>query len=333
MKTILLDDPQQWPPECWQVYRHEWDSLRPMSWWQEEADACCLLEDNQQLQAFCALWWKKVPPHPGWRPGTIGYFEARDGEAAGRLLHFALSELALRGCDYAIGPMHGNTWRRYRFVVDGFSEPPFLMEPWNPPEYPGYFEKAGFVPLGTYQSVLVTDLENELDGLAALEGRLNRQGFLLRQLDPAHFERDLRLIYDLSLDRFRHNYLYTDLGFAPFLRMYQSFRDRIRPEFVFLAEKGGRLAGFSFAIPDYLRLAAGHPLDTLVLKTAAVAEDCLRQGLGACLILRSHQAARAAGLRRCLHALSKTDNPVTRLSNRLGQVYRRYALYGRSLQA
>ncbi len=331
MKTTLIDDPHQLPPERWQTLRHPWECLRLMPWWQEEADSCCLCEEHQELRAFCALWWKKVPPFPGRRPGTIGYFEAQDEAAALHLLFFACTQLARRGCDYAIGPMHGNTWRRYRFVVEGFTEPPFLLEPWNPPEYPGYFEKAGFAPIGNYQSVLVTDLANELDNLSALEGRLRRQGYHIRLLDPDHFERDLRLIYDLSLDRFRHNYLYTDLDFASFLRLYLPYRDRIHPEYVYLAERGGRLAGFSFAIPDYLRLATGRPLDTLVLKTVAVAEDCLRQGLGACLILRSHHAARAAGLCRCLHALSKIDNPVTRLSNRLGCIYRRYSLYGCSL--
>jgi hypothetical protein len=285
-------------------------------------------------QARCSWWLDTAPPLAGERPGVIGHFAATDADAARAVLDRACDELARRGASLAVGPMDGNTWRRYRWVVDSApDEPPFLLEPCNPPAYPGWWRAAGFATLATYQSALVTRLDTRDPRLDRVRERLAADGVAIRTLDPAaaRFESELRALHALSLVSFAHNYLYTPLPEADFVAQYLPYREKIRPEFVFIAEHHGRCVGYMFSLPDLLRPARGLPADTLVLKTAAILPRRAYAGLGGLLAEMTHHAARAAGLTRVIHALALEDNPVTNITARHGGVMRGYALFARRL--
>ena len=84
---------------------------------------------GDRLGARCSLWWTGPPPLEHHRLGVIGHYAADDDGAARRLLDAAAGRLAEAGCTLAVGPMDGNTWRRYRFIVERGAEPPFFLEP------------------------------------------------------------------------------------------------------------------------------------------------------------------------------------------------------------
>lgn len=288
--------------------------------------------------ARCSWWLDAAPPLAGERPGVLGHFAATSPEAAHAVLDRACSELVARGATLALGPMDGNTWRRYRWVIDSApDEPPFLMEPTNTPAYPAWWSAAAFSPLATYQSALVTRLDTTDPRLERVRERLARDGITIRtlpatpDLTPARFEAELRALHAVSLVSFAHNYLYTPLSAEDFVAQYLPYREKIRPEFVFIAEHAGRCVGYMFSLPDYLRPARGLPLDTLILKTAAILPGRAYAGLGALLAEKTHHAARAAGFTRVIHALALEDNPVTNITARHGTVIRRYALFARRL--
>lgn len=288
--------------------------------------------------ARCSWWIDAAPPLAGERPGVIGHFAATSAEAARAVLDRACAELAARGATVAIGPMDGNTWRRYRWVIDGApDEPPFLMEPWNPPAYPAWWTEAGFSRLASYQSALVTRLDVVDPRLVRVRERLAADGVVIRTLQadvsPERFTAELRSLHAVSLVSFAHNYLYTPLPEADFVAQYLPYREKIRPEFVFVAEQAGRCVGYMFSLPDFARAATGRPLDTLILKTAAILPRRAYAGLGALLAEMTHHAARAAGFTRVIHALALEDNPVTNITARHGSVMRRYALFARRLHA
>jgi len=48
-------------------------------------------------------------------------------------------------------------------------------------------------------------------------------------------------------------------------------KSTIRPEFVFIAEKAGRVIGLLFAMPDINQQLRGESVDTLIFKTLAIA--------------------------------------------------------------
>lgn len=283
--------------------------------------------------ARASLWWTRIPPLPGKRAGILGHFAALDAAGAGEVLAAACDELRRHGCDIAIGPMDGNTWRRYRLLTDRGTEPTFFLEPDNPNEWPGFFEQAGFSPLAMYFSALNRDLSVVDQRMPDRLKRLENAGVKLRQLDRSRFTAELRRIYAVSRESFQSNFLYTPVDEIEFLAQYEPIKAHIVPELVLLAEQAdtGAPVGFAFAIPDLAQARRRLPVDTIVLKTLAVLPSHASVGLGGGLMSACQQAARTLGYRRVIHALMHENNRSLELSRRYAQPFRRYTLYSRAL--
>lgn len=280
----------------------------------------------------CSLWRTTVPPFPGEKLGVIGHFQAAHQEAGASILREAVLRLRDQGCTLAVGPMDGNTWRRYRVLTERGEEPSFFMEPDNPDWWAQSFEQAGFSPLATYSSSLVEDLTKRDPRAQRAHERLVKEGIQIRHLDKDQFEADLRRIYEVSVVSFTGNYLYTEISEDAFLAQYLPYKDKIRPELVYLAEDEGRPVGYLFAIPDYAEAQRGERLRTVIGKTLAVLPGRRYGGLGVVLAGLLHESASSLGFGRLIHALQHEGNGVRNMSEFFGRVMRRYTLYSRRLE-
>jgi len=229
--------------------------------------------------------------------------------------------------------MDGNTWRKYRFVTDPGTEPPFFLEAWNSAAYPEWWRRCGFTELATYSSAAVSDLSVRDERVGRTKTRLLGGGVALRPLNPADFAAELARIYEVSVVSFQQNYLYTPLPLAAFTAQYEQIRARVRPDLVILAEHEGRPVGYVFAIPDLAQAARGEQVTTVVLKTLAVLPGRAYMGLGAVLTDELHQAARRAGYARAIHAYMHESNKSRNLSAHYGSSIRRYTLFQKRLVA
>lgn len=283
---------------------------------------------NGEVVARTSLWWKETPALDGARVGAIGHYSDASAEAAKVLLDAVCERLRSEGCGLAVGPMDGNTWRRYRFITERGAEAAFLMEPDNADDAPSRWVAAGFASLAEYFSALNDDLEYEDAQVTRAGERLMRGGVAVRALDAARFDEELRRIYEVSVAAFPENFLYTPLPEAEFVVQYAAVRERVRPELVLLAEHEGRAVGYVFAVPDWLR---GSGTDTVIVKTVAVLPGRAFAGLGTWLVALAQIAARKLGYRRAIHALMHESNNSRNLSARYAKPFRRYTLYSRSL--
>lgn len=298
--------------------------------------------------ARCSLWWTDTPaeqPHDVWsqwrqvhpktpvpnKLGFIGHFACQDSQSAHEILTHALHELATHDCTTAIGPLDGNTWHRYRLLTERGSEPLFLLEPDNPNEWPRFWTDAGFAPLATYCSALNTNLAQTDPRLPQIAGRLTADDVQLRHVHMDRFVDELRELHRLSLVSFRDNFLYAPISEADFLAQYHGAQAMLRPELVLVAEHDARPIGFLFALPDLLQAKRGQTIDTVILKTLAVHPDFGGRGLGTLLMARVHEAARALGFRRAIHALFHEANRSGKISRHTAVVIRRYTLFAKSI--
>lgn len=281
--------------------------------------------------AAALLWWKQVPLLPGEKLGVIGGFQAADEGAAKEVLAQALAILRAQGCTLAVGPMDGNTWRRYRLVTEAGDEPPFFLEPANPPQWSGWWQAAGFGPLAQYFSAATDDLEPRDPRLADVAARVREAGIVLRPLDQSQFEVELDRIYDVSVVSFQENYLYTPLPRADFVGQYRAVRTLVRPELVCLAERVGKTVGYMFAVPDQAQMQRGEPVTNVIMKTIAVLPECGGMGLGGLMFAEVHAAARRLGFKRAIHALMHETNQSRNLSAHYARTIRRYTLFARRL--
>jgi len=294
-------------------------------------DAHWIVADGSQLLARCSLWWRSTPGYNGRRTGIIGHYAARDEPSATMLLEHACQQLKEEGCEYAIGPMDGNTWRGYRLVIDAGTQPPFFLEPHTPLNWPAHWQAAGFTPVAEYSSHLNTNLGYQDPRLEHVAQRMEQQNIRIRPLDIDDYEFELQRVFELSCISFRPNFLYTPLPQNEFIQMYSRLRPYIRPELVLLAEQDGKLVGFLFALPDWLQAQRGKEIDTAIIKTAAVLPGRAYAGLGNLLAAHCHGAARELGYTRAIHALMHDANHSRNVSSHYAYIMRRYALFGREI--
>jgi GNAT superfamily N-acetyltransferase len=228
--------------------------------------------------------------------------------------------------------MDGNTWRKYRFVVDKGREPAFFLDVDNPDEWPEHFRRGGFGPIAEYFSTLVEDISSQDPRVTRVRERLNGLGVRVRSLDPARMDEELRAIHALSGVSFRDAFMYSPIGEDAFVSLYRPLLPRVDPRLVLMAEHEGTLAGCVFAVPDLNEAARGTRPRTLIVKTLAVLPDRMYAGLGALLLARVHQNGLDIGLDRAIHALMFGSNVSRALSGHWnGRQIRRYELFAKEL--
>jgi len=296
-------------------------------------DRSLLLVNRGSLVARCGCWWTDTARLEDRPLGVIGHYAAADARAGDALLSRACDLLREYGATIAVGPMDGTTWRRYRFLVERGTEPPFFLEPDNPDHWPGHWTAAGFAPLAKYTSAMNDDLHVEDRRAAAMLDRLRAAGIGIRSLDMSRVDTELRRIFTLSLSAFSRNFLYTPITWAEFLTQYQAVLPYVRPELVLAAEQGDELVGFLFALPDLLQARRGGAIDTIVIKTLAVDPSVGGMGLGGALIGLAQRKAGELGFRRAIHALMHETNLSQKISHRSARTIRRYALLSKRLAA
>lgn len=281
--------------------------------------------------ARLSLWWKNTPQQGAHRLGLVGHYAALSDDAAAALLATACDRLREQGCTRAVGPLDGNTWRRYRFVIERGTEPMFFLDIDQPDAWPRQFVDAGFYELARYTSSINPDLGRRHEREAEWAGRVRDQGITLRPLDTARAERDLKNVFAVSSAAFAQNFLYTPIDEESFLRMYRSMIARVRPELVLLAERGADTVGFVFCVPDLLQEQRPGGIDTVVLKSFAVHPQAMKCGLGSHLAASAQRAAQELGYRRLIYAFMHEANPSVLISAHFGPAIRQYALYGKEI--
>lgn len=290
-----------------------------------------LLDAHDVLAARCSLWWKQVPQYPPHRLGVIGHYAAANALQGIDLLKQACGRLAASGCTLVVGPMDGNTWRRYRFITERGSEPAFFLEPDNPDDWPRHFEAADFSPLATYISALDSNLAQPDARIAAGMEQIAAAGISVRHANSARMEDELRRVYEMSLASFQKNFLYTPIEEAEFLVQYRKVLPYVRPELLLLAERDDQPVGFLFALPDVLKPQRQEPNDTVIIKTVAVVPQFSGMRLGSLLVARAQQIAHELGFKRAIHALMHESNRSRNISQHTAFHMRRYTLFSRQL--
>jgi GNAT superfamily N-acetyltransferase len=280
--------------------------------------------------------------------GLLGFFEAMDEpegkEGALALLAEGIRWLRETGAGQIVGPMDGDTWHRHRLNVGPFDDPPFLLEPYNPPSYPEIWEEAGFQVLASYFSKQV-DPAAVVAHLQPRAAAARSAGYRLRRLDMGRFAEELRLLYRLSRTIFAENLLYTEIPEEDFLALYAGSRGLLDPDLIlFAGSPQGEDVGFLFAYPDHFRAVAAMrgsrgllaklrflrhraEAEAVSFKTLGVLPEHRRAGIAALLMHEGHLRAQGKGYSLVNHCLFREGNPSGDLDGGAGRVLRRYHLY------
>jgi len=283
-------------------------------------------------QGYCSLWWKsQIHSDQYTQLGFIGQFSAANKTAALELLDQAQHYLSRQGCTEVIGPIDGNTWKPYRLCTWSDGSAPFLLEPQNPKHWPDWWQCAGFTNWQSYNSSICPLADSSDPRLDRAKLRLQNNGIHWRTIDADTFEQDLKLIYKLSLCAFSSNVLYSPISEKEFLQQYLPYKAQLDPDYMLIAfNDDEHCCGFIFAMPDYLQLQRGEPLNRLIIKTLAVDPQRQCAGLGMVLVQEVQNRAMKNGLEQVIHALMHDQNNSSNIGKH-NHVMRRYTLYKKTL--
>jgi GNAT superfamily N-acetyltransferase len=193
--------------------------------------------------------------------GLFGYFECtHDAAAATLLLDAARAWLRQRGMHVMRGPWTFVS-QEWAMVVDGFSPPPVVMAPYNPPFYNDFLREFGLAKAKDLLCWLVSAAEGyEIPNriLQVTDSVAKRYGIRIRPLDMRHFDDEVRLIEQLSNSSLISNWGYSPVTEAEVQATARDLKPVIQSRAVLFAEdKDGRAIGFAIAIPDVNYLLRG----------------------------------------------------------------------------
>lgn len=293
--------------------------------------AGCIASDGN---CSAGLWFDHTPEYHGRPIGTIGACQIDHSLESVQFLSDCADHLHQQHqCKTVVGPMNGNTWHQHRLILKSNKRQPFLMEPNEPGHFLSTFKAAGFSILSKYSSSVI-DLTTAQPDFTSLKKRLQNQGVQIRSINSHHqgFKQDLISIFQLSLQSFSHNFLYTPLQQESFVGKYQAAQQHIDPDLILLAERDNHLVGYVFCMPDL----AAHQYKqqpAIIVKTLAALPDRSLSGLGTVLVAAAQERAKNKGYQEAIHALQYESNSSLRISKRFSaQVFRCYALMAKTIK-
>jgi GNAT superfamily N-acetyltransferase len=182
---------------------------------------------------------------------AFGFFEATSAEAASALLGRVEQFAAAHGRTAVRGPLNPSLNHSAGFQIDAFDTDPFLMMPYNPPEYPTFVEAAGYAKVKDLYSWLLDPREAPESRLTALAGRLQqRYKVVIRRVNLGDIGAESERIREIYSEAWKDNWGFVPPSREEFWHIVKDLKSIIEPDGALIAEVGGRPVGCAIAAPD-----------------------------------------------------------------------------------
>jgi hypothetical protein len=258
---------------------------------------------------------RDAPSWDGLRTAAVGCFRYPDIATGTAFLRAACATLKDEGFGAVIGPMDGNTWRRYRLPIWSDGSSAFAMEPDAGPHDLASYQAAGFDIAETHVSATAAPGTRGWGDAA--------RGVTIASWDGKSPETLLAEAHRLVSQGFANTPFYTPVPAEHFIASYLPLLAQAEPRFILRGTVAdGRIVGLTLAFPDPIRRGA------VVLKTYVG----IVPGVGRAMADHVHRLAGELGFKEVVHALMR-DGIVSQAQSRKfgGTVFRRYALMGKNL--
>ena len=304
----------------------------------ERPSEIVIFNDESNIVIGSLHLWHNRPDYNGRKTSYIGNVNIHEKyrKDEEQLFNKIFEELKKEGIETIIGPLNGTTWNTYRYVAEKGSRRQFLLEPWNEDYSVSLFEKLGFKPLAGYISTVMEGMDS--DGRRNLNKKIEKlkkfdyyKDIKVESAENKDLLTVLNKVYDLTVEAFKNNFLYSELEREIFLKMYMSYEDKIIKKFFKMLYLGDELIGYVFGIPDYAELGYKGKIDTIILKTIAVSPIYNGKGMGYILINSLVEEAEKEGYENVIYALMHQSNVSKNIGLLRGNMLRKYTLFIKEL--
>jgi GNAT superfamily N-acetyltransferase len=296
---------------------------------------------------------RKTNEAKGKCEGYLSLFECVDDyECARALLDTACAYLRANGATAVRGPVSPTNGDDYRgFLLNDFANPPVLMNSYNPPYYPEFFERYGFSKhIDLYAYIFDVHVPRTPE---AVTYAMERYGFTVEPINLNRLEdelADIKRVLDEAMPEEWPDLIPPDE--EALREIAKTLRPLADPEFILIARHNGRPIGFNITLPDYnqvlLHLRDGRlfpfgwlkflfwkrKIDGLRFFVLFVVPDFRRKGVSAAIFLRTFAAVEKSRRYRWVEGstIGETNHRMRRDVERAGgRHYRTYRIYRKAL--
>jgi GNAT superfamily N-acetyltransferase len=348
----------------YRLYRHDpnWVApLRSEQWAQFDAtrnpmlhhceySLFLLCDDQGQAIGRISAFTDRLALETWGQPiGLFGSFECvPDVAAAGRLLDAARTCLRQRGMQRMRGPWSFAS-QEWGLVVEGFTPPPVILAPYNPPTYNDYLTAFGLEKAKDLM-VYYVDMREGYDipprYLAVTDRVQERYGITVRAVDMHRLEADVQILTDLGNRSIGDNWGFYPVTPDESRALARDLKQIIDPSAVLIAEgPDGQPIGFGIALPDinvllkgmngrlwpfgWLKLLTGLPrLRQYRMWALGVVRAYQGKGVDALIYRRLYEALRHRQVRMEINYVLEDNVPMNNALRGLGvKPLRRYRVY------
>ena len=194
----------------------------------------------------------------GERTGFFGFFETiPEFEVAEALLATAGEWVKARGMTTLRGPCSFGILDQWGMLVEGFDLAPAFQMPYNPPHYPEFLERLGFVKAHDFLAYTISleafgdTRERAPSKLLWIAERVHNRGeIVLRGVRMDRFDEDAKIFQAIYNEAFRDHWGFEPLSDEEIEYKAAGLRQVIDPATAFVAEVEGKPVGLVLALPD-----------------------------------------------------------------------------------
>ena len=205
----------------------------------------------------------------------FGFFESvPDKQVAESLLSTVEQWATERGMTTLIGPCSYTATQEIGLLVDGFDEPPALMQPYNPPYYADLLHACGYQPsfeMSTYKWHTGERTEAQDLLLARGDEVMRHLGLRVRSGDLRRYDQELESLRRIYNRSFADHPELVPISKPVFHAQAADLRWIIDPDLMRVVEHDGRPVGFAVLVPnlfDIMRGCHGRITPRLALRLA-----------------------------------------------------------------
>jgi GNAT superfamily N-acetyltransferase len=253
---LRRDDPR-WVPPLRFERRQFLDRNKNPFFHHAEAEYFLCERDGEVVGRITAQIDQRWDEFQGGNDGMFGFFEVEnDPEVTGALIETAGGWLRDRGRERMLGPMDFTTNDECGVLVDGFDEPPIILQPWHPPYYRELLEGLG---LTKAMDMWMWDLwlgklkqGNEFDPMIEAAAKVSEEkGVVVRKMRKRDLENEIARFMEVYNEAWSRNW-----GFVPITEEEVAFQARnLKPilveDWAMIAEKGDEVVGAALTLPDF----------------------------------------------------------------------------------
>jgi GNAT superfamily N-acetyltransferase len=252
---LRREDPQ-WVPPLRYERRQFLDRSKNPYFEHAEAEYFLAERDGEVVGRITAQVDRRWDEFQGGSDGMFGFLEfENDPEVARALVAAAAGWVRQRGRNRLLGPMDFTTNDECGILVDGYEDPPIVLQLWHPPYYEELLEGLGMTKA---MDMRMWDLwlgklkeGNEFDPMIKAAAKVAEdKGVVVRKMRKRDLEAEIARFMEVYNEAWTKNW-----GFVPVTDREVAFHAKLlKPilveDWAMIAEQNGKVVGAALTLPD-----------------------------------------------------------------------------------